>query len=100
MTENTTKIETTTSASANAAERGESETIPTPEPQPALALTPAPGEITLTLTLRLSELGVIAASLQTCVRAGAIVQPDRLNDVNSVLRKFHDAKLAHMKEHS
>jgi hypothetical protein len=73
--------------------------IPTQPMQVAQALTPAPGEITLMLTLTLSELGIIAASIQTCVRAGAIRAPDLLNCANSVLRKFHDAKLAYVKEH-
>jgi hypothetical protein len=54
---------------------------------------PAPGEATLNMTLSLSEVGCIAASIQTSVRSGWIRQPSDLNVANSVLRKFHEAKL-------
>ena len=52
-----------------------------------------PGEQILTLMLSLSEVGCIAASLQTCVHAGWIREASQLNVANSVLRKFHEAKL-------
>jgi hypothetical protein len=73
--------------------------IPPDPPRPAEALPPAPGEIVLNLSLSLAEIGVIAASLQTCVHWKAVTQPSQLNVVNSILRKIHDAKLAWVKEH-
>ena len=59
-----------------------------------------PGEATLTLLLTLSEIGVIAASLQTSVHAGWIKQISHVNLANSVLRKFHEAKLHYVRENS
>ena len=67
--------------------------VPEKPAEPAVALPPAPGEMTLTVTLTLTEIGAIAASLQTCVHSGWVRQPSDLNVVNSVLRKLHDAKL-------
>ncbi len=67
--------------------------VPERPAQTAEALAPAPGEATLTVTLTLTEIGAIAASLQTCVHSGWVRQPSDLNVVNSVLRKLHDAKL-------
>ncbi len=74
---------------------------PVPQEPPKLAeiLPPGPGEIQLHLTLTLAETGCIAASLQTCVQWRAITQPSQLNIVNSVLRKFHDAKQKYVEEH-
>ncbi len=72
--------------------------IPQPAPREAEVLPPAAGEPLLTLTLSLAEIGCVAASLQTCVQWGAIKQPSLLNVVNSVLRKFHDAKQRYVQE--
>ena len=47
----------------------------------------------LPFELTLSEVGCIAASIQTSVRSGWIREPSHLNVANSVLRKFHEAKL-------
>jgi hypothetical protein len=54
---------------------------------------PAPGEPVLDMQLTLSEVGCIAASIQTAVRSGWVREPSHLNVANSVLRKFHEAKL-------
>ena len=56
-------------------------------------LPPAPGEPLLAFELTLSEVGCVAASIQTSVRSGWIREPSHLNVANSVLRKFHEAKL-------
>ncbi len=73
--------------------------VPAEAPKEAEVLPPAPGEIMLPLTLTLAEIGACAASLQTCVQWKAITQPSQLNVVNSVLRKFHDAKQKYIQEH-
>ena len=92
MTENGPALTQTT------AETGEISSAPAgPVPSQPLLLAeiqpPAPGEQLLDVPLLLSEIGMIAASLQTCVHAGWIREPSRLNLANSVLRKFHEAKL-------
>ena len=68
---------------------------PVPAKPVALAevLPPAPGEPVLTFELTLTEVGCIAASIQTAVRSGWVREPSHLNVANSVLRKFHEAKL-------
>lgn len=68
------------------------EVIPAPPTRVAEVQPAQPGEATLPLALTLSEIGAIAASLQTAVHAGWVREPQQLNVVNSVLRKFHDAK--------
>ena len=74
------------------------EVIP-PKPQtPAEVLPPAQGEPLLRVELTLAEIGAVTASIQTCVHSGWIRQASALNVVNSVLRKFHDAKLQFAKD--
>jgi hypothetical protein len=64
------------------------------QPTPVAEIQPpAPGEPLLSFELSLSEVGCIAASIQTSVRSGWIREPSHLNVANSVLRKFHEAKL-------
>jgi hypothetical protein len=67
--------------------------IPATAPKVAEVLPPAPGEPLLAFELTLSEVGCIAASIQTSVRSGWIREASHLNVANSVLRKFHEAKL-------
>jgi hypothetical protein len=68
---------------------------PIPAKPVALAeiLPAAPGEPAITCELTLTEVGCIAASIQTAVRSGWVREPSHLNVANSVLRKFHEAKL-------
>ncbi len=67
--------------------------VPTRPTALAEVLPPAPGEAVLPFELTLSEVGCIAASIQTSVRSGWIREASHLNVANSVLRKFHEAKL-------
>ncbi len=101
MTESMTKTGTTLTEELDAkrAQEKEIEVIPPPPVLPAEVLPPAPGEALLSLSLSLSEIGCIAASLQTAVHSGWIKQATHVNTVNSVLRKFHDAKVQYVKEH-
>ena len=68
-------------------------TIPAKPPALAEIVPPAPGEPLLHFELTLTEVGCIAASIQTAVRSGWVREPSHLNVANSVLRKFHEAKL-------
>jgi len=72
---------------------GQDGPVPAKPPRAAEVLPPAPGEPLLAFELTLSEVGCIAASIQTAVRSGWIREPSHLNVANSVLRKFHEAKL-------
>jgi len=85
------EIQTTTQQS----ESGDPPDGPVPASPPKIAeiVPPAPGEPLLAFELTLSEVGCIAASIQTSVRSGWIREPSHLNVANSVLRKFHEAKL-------
>ena len=83
----------TTGSAGGTIQREADGPVPERPAQTAETLAPALGEMTLTVTLTLTEIGAIAASLQTCVHSGWVRQPSDLNVVNSVLRKLHDAKL-------
>jgi hypothetical protein len=85
-----TETVTTTQTSADGAPDGP---VPATPPQLAEIQPPAPGEAVMAFELTLSEVGCIAASIQTAVRSGWIRKPSHLNVANSVLRKFHEAKL-------
>jgi len=74
------------------------ETIPAKPLPSAEVVPPKQGEGQLTLVLTLTEIGAIAACIQTSVHAGWIRHTSDVNTVNSVLRKFHDAKMLFVKE--
>jgi len=82
-----------TSETAASGDQAEDGPVPAKPPAVAEIMPPAAGEAVLSFELTLSEVGCIAASIQTSVRSGWIREPSHLNVANSVLRKFHEAKL-------
>lgn len=99
MTEAMTKAATTLTELLDRQREQGAETIPDQLPQNAEVQQPGPDEHLLTVSLTLKEIGAISACVQTSVHSGWIKAPSDLNTVNSVLRKFHDAKVIYVKEH-
>ena len=99
MTESTTSSATTLTEQIDSKKDESGESVPVPAAQPAEIQQPAPGEALLTVQLTLKEIGATSACIATSVHAGWIKNLSDLNTVNSVLRKFHDAKQQYVKEH-